>query len=374
MQKVQFIKHWTDQDFINIQNAIAAYFSNTNLKTHRGEENIRNVDFESIDQILGLAFTSTGPFACYSICNVETYHSGKWIFNHFAIGEDGNFYAGLNDFEENEFIVNIAPLSTKEEVLKNCTVEGHLISLPPKQLSKELYNEVKQALNLIGGNWKGGKVQGFEFKHDPTELLQQIATGEKRNLKKEFQFYGTSDKLADYLVQLADIQEGNTIAEPEAGQGAIVKAILRQHPSAKVEGYELMELNQIFLKDIPGFTLLGDDFLQAPDTKKFDRIIANPPFNKNQDIDHIYKMWDCCEPNGIIVTVASKHWQHSSNKKETAFKQWLDEIKAEVEEVPAGEFKESGTNIATCIIIINKALTPEQQTTGTNPKKQISLF
>lgn len=373
MQNVQFIKEWTNQNFEDIQNAIALYFSNTTLRTHTGNENIKNIDFDGIDRILGLAYTSTGAFASYSVCNTEAIHSSKWIFNCFAIGEDGYYYAVLNDFEEKEFIINIAALNTKEEVLQNCTVNGQIISLPPKQLSKELYNEVKQALNLIGGTWKGGKIQGFEFPQDPTELLQQIATGEKRNLKKEFQFFGSSDKLSDYLVELADIQEGNTIAEPEAGQGAIVKAILRQYPTAKIEGYELMEVNQLFLKDIPNFSLLGSDFLQAPDTKKWDRIIANPPFNKNQDIDHIYKMWNCCEPNGIIVSMASKHWQHSSNKKETGFKNWLDEINAEIIEVPAGEFKASGTNIATCIIVINKIVTqPKKQ--NINKRNQPTLF
>jgi hypothetical protein len=59
---------------------------------------------------------------------------------------------------------------------------------------------------LIGGKWKGGKVFGFVFATDPTELLDQIANGEKRNLKKEFQFFATPEKLADELVYLADLE------------------------------------------------------------------------------------------------------------------------------------------------------------------------
>ena len=37
-----------------------------------------------------------------------------------------------------------------------------------------------------------------------------------------------------------------------------------------------------------------------------------------------------------------------------AFRDWLDSIAAQVDPIPAGTFKESGTSIATCLITINK--------------------
>jgi len=83
--------------------------------------------------------------------------------------------------------------------------------------------------------------------------------------------------------------------------------------------------------------------------------IANPPFAKNQDIDHIYNMWEVLKPGGKIVTIASKHWLLSSNKKETAFKAWLyDVVEADINTVEAGAFEESGTKIETVLIEINK--------------------
>ena len=91
-------------------------------------------------------------------------------------------------------------MTTKEEVLHNCTVEGTTVKLPNVQLDRKLYQEVAKALELIGGKWKGGKVSGFVFATDPTDLLDQIANGEKRNLKKEFQFFATPEKLADELI------------------------------------------------------------------------------------------------------------------------------------------------------------------------------
>lgn len=87
---------------------------------------------------------------------------------------------------------------------------------------------------------------------------------------------------------------------------------------------------------------------------KYNKIIANPPFNKNQDIDHIKEMYSILVDGGRLVSVSSKHWLTSNNKKETEFRCWLDDVNAEIYEIESGTFKESGTMIETCVIIINK--------------------
>jgi phospholipid N-methyltransferase len=250
-------------------------------------------------------------------------------------------------------------MQTKEEVLQNCTVEENIIKLPAAQLERKLYMEVAKSLELIGGKWKGGKVFGFVFPNDPTELLEQIANGEKRNLKKEFQFFATPEPLAKKLVSMAEIENHHSILEPSAGQGALVKAVNKLLPTKTVHCYELMPVNQTFLKKIETAELIGEDFLNPDNSnidqqRVFDRIIANPPFSKNQDIDHIRKMYDRLKPGGRLVTISSKHWQYSSNKKETEFKQWLSEVDASIEEIEAGAFKESGTVVGGLIITINK--------------------
>jgi len=242
---------------------------------------------------------------------------------------------------------------TKEEVLQNCTVEGMVVKLPPGQLDRNLYIEVAKALNLINGKWKGGKVMGFVFQEDPTELLEQISNGEKKNLKKEYQFFATPDDLADKLVEMASLEECHYTLEPSAGQGSIVKAIGRKFPNMSVDCFELMEVNQTILRKIKNVFFCEDDFL-ATKNGGYNRIIANPPFSKNQDIDHIRKMYSCLEVGGRLVSISSKHWQLSNNKKETAFREWLKEINAKIEEIPAGSFKSSGTAVGGLIITIDK--------------------
>ena len=242
---------------------------------------------------------------------------------------------------------------TTNEILQKCTIEGNIVKLPSIKLERKEYLDVAKQLNLIGGMWKGGKIQGFIFNEDPTDLLAQIANGEKRNIKKEFQFFATPDKLADRLVELAEIEYSHSVLEPSAGQGNIVKAIHREFPAISVFGYELIEVNKTFLNKIHNFKLLGSDFLTECDTC-FDRIIANPPFSMNQDIDHIMRMYKHLNTGGRIVTVASQHWQLASGKKEMNFRGWLSDVGAHIIELESGTFKESGTNVKTTIIIIDK--------------------
>jgi 16S rRNA A1518/A1519 N6-dimethyltransferase RsmA/KsgA/DIM1 with predicted DNA glycosylase/AP lyase activity len=94
-------------------------------------------------------------------------------------------------------------------------------------------------------------------------LLDQIANGEKRNLKKEFQFFATPEKLADELVYLADLKQHDTILEPSAGQGAIIKAI-NKVCDVVPDCFELMDVNTVILnKSGLRFNLIGDDFLST---------------------------------------------------------------------------------------------------------------
>lgn len=258
---------------------------------------------------------------------------------------------------------------TTQEVLQKCNVEGNIIRLPQIKLDRNQYLEVKNSLELIGGKWKGGKTQGFVFEEDSTELLAQLASGEQRNLKKEFQFFSTPKELAGtmviacfpFVIEGLDVK----ILEPSAGDGALIKAFREQHGNQfQVDCFELMGLNRSKLIKLDNVKIISDDFIDCAVNgrinNKYDFIIANPPFTKNQDIDHIVCMYKACKPGGIIVTLSSTSWQRGSQKKQEAFKEWLHYLGADITEIPAGAFAESGTSIETLMITIRKRL--EEQT------------
>jgi len=242
---------------------------------------------------------------------------------------------------------------TKEEVLQGCTVQGTVVSLPQGQLDRKLYQEVAKSLELIGGKWKGNKIMGFVFATDPTELLDQIANGEKRNLKKEFQFFATPENLANELVFLADLKEQDSILEPSAGQGAIIKEI-NKVTSITPDCYELMDINVSILKKTGlNFNFLGANFFNN-NGKKYSKIIANPPFTKNQDIEHLQVMYNLLKKGGRLVCITSESWVNGSQKKQVDFRDWLDDVEAVIHSIERGAFKESGTMVGGKIVIINK--------------------
>ena len=244
-------------------------------------------------------------------------------------------------------------MQTKEQVLQQCKIEGLVVKLPEGKLERKLYQDVAKALELIGGKWKGGKVLGFIFTTDPTDLLYEIANGEKRNLKKEFQFFATPEDLANRLVAYADLKSTDRVLEPSAGQGAIIKAINNDCNSVP-DCYELMEVNRIILnKSGLTFNLIGEDFLEHTG-KMYDKIIANPPFAKNQDIDHLKKMYLYLRDGGRLVCITSNSWVNGSQKKQVEFREWLEKVGAEVIDIEAGSFKESGTMVGGKIVIIDK--------------------
>lgn len=243
----------------------------------------------------------------------------------------------------------------KLDVLQKCIVDGNIVKLPAGQLDRKLYQDVAKALELIGGKWKGGKIMGFVFPSDPSELLEQIANGENRNLKKEFQFFATPEKLADELVYLADLKQHDTILEPSAGQGAIIKAINKVCDCVP-DCFELMDVNTTILnKSGLRFNFIGDDFFKH-NGKTYSKIIANPPFTKNQDIDHLKEMYECLSRGGRLVCITSESWVNGIQKKQVEFKDWLDEVEAEVIDIEKGSFKESGTMVGGKIVVINKSL------------------
>lgn len=243
----------------------------------------------------------------------------------------------------------------KKDILEQCSVDGNIVRLPAIQLDRDLYLEVKKALELIGGKWKSGKTQGFVFKEDPSEYLSKLCNGEDINLKKEFQFFATPDTIADRLVELADtIIPEMQILEPSAGQGAIIKAIHKVNPDVVVDCFELMELNRTFLEKLDNINIIGNDFISEKKDKLYDLIIANPPFSKNQDIQHVHEMWNCLKDDGRLISIMSNHWRFTSGKKEKAFQHFINEVGASVYDLEPGDFKESGTNIQACIVIIDK--------------------
>lgn len=228
-------------------------------------------------------------------------------------------------------------------------VNGNRLELPEENLDN--YALVKRCLLDAGGTYKKC---GFEFKEDAQQIKDRLVGGEAINDKKQYQFFATPEKLAKRLVDIAEVTEKCRVLEPSAGRGAIANIINEKAYECVV--VELMPENVMALER-QGYDVLESCFLglTPDDIGMFDKIVANPPFTKNQDIDHIKHMYSMLKPGGRLVSVASKSWTFGNQKKQIAFRDWLDSVDATVQEIPEGEFKESGTNISSVIVMVNRA-------------------
>lgn len=240
------------------------------------------------------------------------------------------------------------------EILRHCTLEDNVLKLPDVQFSKKSYDEAKKWILEAGGSWQGGKVQGFTFPFNAGRVFSILHKGERCKLQQEYQYFGTPPVLADALVgEVDNYTEGCDILEPSAGQGAIIDAIHRRFPTASVDYYELMPENKEIMARKERCTFMGDDFLQSGG-KQYDIIVANPPFSNNQDIRHVYTMYERLKQGGTLATITGPHWTMGTELECEGFRKWLQRHDAKVSEIAEGAFKESGTAIKTMMLVIKK--------------------
>ncbi len=234
------------------------------------------------------------------------------------------------------------------------------------QLDRKQYQTVNELLETAGGKWSR-KDKAHVFTVSPSQALKVFLNPDTKTVttnvetayekKKEHQAFFTPDKLADMLVEVAECclpyAEPERILEPSAGNGQIVKAIKRKWKTVKVAACEIQEQYHQELKAL-GVSVVAGDFLTYQPKGKYDLVIANPPFAKHQDIAHVRHAFDMVLDGGALVAITSNHWRYASHKVDKEFREWLESLEAEVTDIEAGEFKESGTMVSSNYIVMRK--------------------
>ena len=88
-------------------------------------------------------------------------------------------------------------MTTLQEDLLKCTVDGNVISLPDINSTQlEDYPALRKALLNSGGKYKRST---FIFNTDAQPYVDRIMNGNGANLKKEFQFFYTPNKKIETL-------------------------------------------------------------------------------------------------------------------------------------------------------------------------------
>lgn len=165
-----------------------------------------------------------------------------------------------------------------------------------------------------------------------------------------FDLFPTPPALAAEMVRRAGIRQGDRVLEPSAGTGRLAKA-------AKEAGAWVVcvEFNHSLIGRLldMGFEVICKDFMEYTQPARVDAVIMNPPFSNGADIDHVRHAYDLLT-EGNLVAIMSEGSFYRSDKKATAFRAWLESVGGESEQLPAGTFRQSGTNVSTRLVTISK--------------------
>lgn len=244
-------------------------------------------------------------------------------------------------------------------ILDRATCEGDKVYLNYPQLDRSTYEQVDTVLKRLGGKWRGGRVKAHIFPYDPQPLMQAVLDSQMMPADNPLAFYPTPRFVVEQLVTEAEMEhlrlfDGRySILEPSAGSGSIADVLMEQYGSwVDLDMVEINPLNVQALQS-KGYDPVEADFLQFQTEKRYDRVIMNPPFatpgEKKAYQQHIYHAFSMLNPGGILVSVAPMGVSFRSDDR--GFDAWVTRHGHRTE-LPRHAFKESGTDIASCVITV----------------------
>lgn len=244
------------------------------------------------------------------------------------------------------------------DVLSQATVNGNTLTLAG-ELDRKLYTDTAKVIEMLGGKWNRS-AKCHIFPEDVEGVICDVlTTGEVVDMKKEFQFFETPQALVEKIVDLANVQPGYMALEPSAGKGAIVLELLKRGAFVFAHELDIKNVNHLNAQfgDHPNMhPVVQADFLTVVDSPAYDVVVMNPPFSKMQDIDHVTHAFKFLKPGGRLVAIMSPSWTFRETKKAEVFRDLYQEFGVWTEDVDAGAFKQSGTMVKTCIVVLGKPL------------------
>lgn len=168
--------------------------------------------------------------------------------------------------------------------------------------------------------------------------------------------FPTPEPLAQRMVEAVGIQPGDRVLEPSAGTGALMvavsNAINRDPYDCELVAVEhVHHLANGLLHNFPAWNVRNCDFLACNgDLGKFDKVIMNPPFERQQDIDHVTHALHFLKEGGKLVAVMSAGVLFRQDRKATEFRELILKLGGSIKPLPFDSFKASGTGVNTILV------------------------
>lgn len=231
--------------------------------------------------------------------------------------------------------------------------------------------DLVERANEVLADWYG------EVLPDGVPVEQEIKPGTA--LSKDLAFYRTPPKTIHRAFR--DAWRAGKILEPSAGDGAIVRWLLsgwertynrpnpyapkKAPPKLSITAYEVhsgrsAQIDAIAATD-SRVSSIHANFLRALPTGDFDQVLMNPPFAGTHYMDHVIHAWDFLRPGGQLIAILPITARTGQDSKRKKFRAWVDarkDYRSPWWDLPAESFAESGTNVNTTVLRLQKPRKP----------------
>lgn len=326
----------------------------------------------------------------------------RW--NESFTDENHNFYSALKDVKEKigeRLNQAIAGIENDNDVLAGVLINNINFnevkgkSKIPDQRWKDLIDHFNNPdFILINENFEFPDLLGAAYEY----LIKFFADSAG---KKAGEFY-TPGEVVRLLVQILKPQEGMSIYDPTVGSGGM---LIQSHQYVEEQGQNSRNLNlfgqessgtvwsicmmNMILHNISSAHIENDDTLQNPlhleygSIRRFDRVLANPPFSQNYnraamefknrfrygfapemgkkaDLMFVQHMIASLDSKGLMATIMP-HGVLFRGGQEKVIREKIikDDIIEAIISLPSRLFY--GTGIPACVLVINKNKPDEQR-------------
>lgn len=170
-------------------------------------------------------------------------------------------------------------------------------------------------------------------------------------------YFSTPLDVVEMMLNEAAPALGNfkAMLEPSVGDGRIIERAVYRWPNLFPAWYEIDTTAQQVLKDRNmGGMQAGTDFLEAEPEPIFDAVVMNPPFGNRAYVKHVMHAYKFLKPEGILVTILPSEARYHIDGDNDKFRTWVKDKLYDTIDLGFGTFKESGTNISTHILVLQK--------------------
>lgn len=226
-------------------------------------------------------------------------------------------------------------------------------------------DDLVRKVNKLLAEWYGEVIGDGNNEGDPFRKR-------KTTLARRFGFFPTPDTAAEHLISKVALwreptQPPLTILEPSAGTGNLARRCAtaghvgnkwreedRSYPyNHRVDCVEVQpKLARALRAERLYRKVWSGDFLQMqPDPKRlYDRVVMNPPFDLERDVDHVTHALKFLSPDGQLVAIMSAGTEFRETTKAKALRELVKAKNGRWDDLPACSFSSVGTNVNTILL------------------------